>query len=168
MSSEPTKPDAAAQDAGADDSHMEAPSTSANQDDADSAEELMFGEIAILYRFDPNVKEWKERGTGTLKILKNPETGRCHLAMRRKNVFTVCANHFILPWMDAKPSPGNERAFIWNACDFADGKESHETLTAKFKNAEIAKQFKEAFDKAKEINSELVAKGEKKEEEKKE
>ena len=164
MSSEPTKPEAAAQEAGADDSHMEAPSSAANDVDPDAAEELLFGEKAILYRFDPSGKEWKERGQGTLKILKNPETGRCHLAMRRNNVFTVCANHFILPWMEIKPSPGNERAFMWSACDFADGHESHETLTAKFKNAEIAKQFKEAFDKAKAINKDLLPKeGEKKE-----
>lgn len=37
-------------------------------------EERLFCERAKLFRFDKDTKEWKERGIGELKILKNNTT----------------------------------------------------------------------------------------------
>ncbi|KAK8894761.1 Ran-specific GTPase-activating protein [Tritrichomonas musculus] len=166
-------PETTQEDANAvDDSHKEAPSTAANQPDPDEGEEKLFAEKAMLYRFDKEGNEWKERGVGLMKILQNKENKRCRILMRRNQTFRVCANHFILPFMELKPHTGNERAFIWSATDFADGTESHDVLSVRFKTSEIAQDFKKAFDKAREINTEELKKieggEEKKEEEKKE
>lgn len=169
----PAKPTTQSQeDANAvDDSHKEAPSTAANQPDPDEGEEKLFAEKAMLYRFDKKGNEWKERGVGLMKILQNKENKRCRILMRRNQTFRVCANHFVLPHMELKSHTGNERAFIWSATDFADGTESHDVLSVRFKTPEIAQEFKKAFDKARAINTEELKKiegGEKKEEEKKE
>lgn len=138
-----------------DDSHQEAPSTSPDED-VDKDEEQLFADKAILYRFHRESKEWKERGTGTIKILKNKENGRHHIVMRRNQTFKVCANHLILPWMELKFNGSSDRALLWQACDFSDGEESHETLVAKFKDATIAAAFKKAFEEAKEANAKLL------------
>lgn len=143
-----------------DDSHKEAPSTSADQPDPDENEDCFFADKANLYRFDKATNEWKERGTGVLKILRNKETNRCRLLMRRNQTFRVCANHFVLPFLKLKPFSGTDRAFIWTAPDFADGTESHDTLSVRFKTKEIAASFKEAFEKAQKINDEELKKTE--------
>ena len=168
-----TTQDAAQEDANAvDDSHKEAPSTAAEQPDADEGEEQLFAEKAMLYRFDKESNEWNERGVGLMTILKNKENNRCRVLMRRNQTFRVCANHFILPHMDIKPNSGSDRALIWRAVDFADGTESHDTLSIRFRTPEIAQEFKKVFEEARKINEEelkkIEGKEEKKEEEKKE
>jgi Ran-binding protein 1 len=92
-----------------------------------------------------------------MKILKNPETGRCRILMRRAQTFRVCANHFILPEMTLRPN--GEKAVIWHAADFAEGKEIQETLCVKFKGPEVVQQFKTAFETARVQNKALGATG---------
>ncbi|OHT00631.1 RanBP1 domain containing protein [Tritrichomonas foetus] len=135
-----------------DDSHKEAPSTATEQPDADEGEDQLFGEKAMLYRFDKEGNEWKERGVGFLKILKNKESNRCRVLMRRNQTFRVCANHFVLPHMELKSHSGSDRALIWTATDFADGAESHDVLSVRFRTPEIAQEFRKQFEAAREIN----------------
>ena len=45
-------------------------------------EEKLFCHRAKLYRFDPDSKQWKERGLGELKILKHNITKRSRILMR--------------------------------------------------------------------------------------
>lgn len=39
-------------------------------------------------------KEWKEKGTGDLKMLKHKETTRIRILMRRDKTHKICANHY--------------------------------------------------------------------------
>jgi Ran-binding protein 1 len=146
-----------ADDGPVDDSTKEAPSSVAEAE-TEPGEDKLFGEKAILYRFDREAKDWKERGAGVIRILKSQTTGRCRILMRRNQTYRVCANHFILPALELKPNPSNDKALIWHAQDFADSQAGQaETLSVRFKTAEIAAAFKAAFEDAKAQNAALLS-----------
>lgn len=48
---------------------------------------------AKLFRFFKDTNEWKERGTGDVRLLQHKETKRIRLLMRRDKTLKVCANH---------------------------------------------------------------------------
>lgn len=107
---------------------------------------------AKLYRFDGknDPPEWKERGTGELKVLRHKENGSFRIVMRRDKTLKVCANHFITPWMELKASTTNEKAFIYTVmADFADEQSKSECLAVKFATEENARLFKTKFEEAK-------------------
>ncbi|XP_056448030.1 ran-specific GTPase-activating protein-like isoform X2 [Gadus chalcogrammus] len=108
---------------------------------------------AKLYRFssDNDPPEWKERGTGDVKLLKHKEKGTIRLLMRRDRTLKICANHQITTMMELKPNAGSDRAWVWNTlADFADESPKPELLAIRFLNAENAQKFKVKFDECKE------------------
>lgn len=122
---------------------------------------------AKLYRFasENDPPEWKERGTGDVKLLRHKEKGSIRLLMRRDRTLKICANHLsecsslsarllfiffpimltglskslalVMPLMELKPNAGSDRAWVWNThADFADEKPKPELLAIRFLNAE--------------------------------
>ncbi|KAL8944710.1 MAG: hypothetical protein Q9216_000279 [Gyalolechia sp. 2 TL-2023] len=57
-------------------------------------EEQTFKMRAKLFRFDRDSREWKERGTGDMRLLKHKENKKTRLVMRRDKTLKVCANHY--------------------------------------------------------------------------
>lgn len=115
---------------------------------------------AKLYRFDgaADPPEWKERGTGDVKLLQHKEKRHIRLVMRRDRTLKVCANHYIQPWMLLKPMKGSERAWMYLVqADYADDEAKAETLAIRFANADNAKKFKVSFDEAVLAATELEA-----------
>ena len=49
---------------------------------------------AKLFRFDKEAKEWKERGTGDVRLLSHKQSQKVRLVMRRDKTLKVCANHY--------------------------------------------------------------------------
>ncbi|XP_051979684.1 ran-specific GTPase-activating protein-like [Xyrauchen texanus] len=116
-------------------------------------EEELFKMRAKLYRFasENDPPEWKERGTGDVKLLRHKEKGSIRLLMRRDRTLKICANHNIMPLMELKPNAGSDRAWVWNThADFADEQPKAEMLAIRFLNAENAQKFKMKFDECKE------------------
>lgn len=60
----------------------------------EESEEATFKMRAKLFRFDKDTREWKERGTGEVRLLRHKENGRTRLVMRRDKTLKVCANHY--------------------------------------------------------------------------
>jgi len=60
----------------------------------EEAEEQAFKMRAKLFRFDRESREWKERGTGDVRLLKHKENFKTRLVMRRDKTLKVCANHY--------------------------------------------------------------------------
>lgn len=112
----------------------------------EEGEITLFSMKAKLFRFTN--KEWKERGVGEVKLLKNKE-GKVRLLMRRDQVFKICANHMLARDMELTPMKNNSKAWVWVANDFADEEVRLEKLCIRFKTEEDALSFKECFDKAK-------------------
>uniref|UniRef100_A0A8C4DG40 E3 SUMO-protein ligase RanBP2 n=1 Tax=Dicentrarchus labrax TaxID=13489 RepID=A0A8C4DG40_DICLA len=107
---------------------------------------VLYSQRVKLFRFDSNTSQWKERGVGVLKFLKNTSNGRLRVLMRREQVLKVCANHWITTTMNLKPLAGSDKAWIWLANDFSDGDAKLEQLAAKFKSPELADEFKQKFE----------------------
>ncbi|RXM94056.1 Ran-specific GTPase-activating protein [Acipenser ruthenus] len=108
---------------------------------------------AKLYRFasENEPPEWKERGTGDVKLLRHADRGTIRLLMRRDKTLKICANHYIAPVMELKPNAGSDRAWVWNThADFADEHPKPELLAIRFLNAENAQKFKAKFDDCRE------------------
>ena len=66
------------------------------------------------YAYECEPPEWKERGTGDVRILKKPSNESARILMRREKTLKVCANHFILPWMNMKPNCGSDKELFMN------------------------------------------------------
>ncbi|XP_069612211.1 ran-specific GTPase-activating protein isoform X1 [Ranitomeya imitator] len=112
-------------------------------------EEELFKMRAKLFRFasENDPPEWKERGTGDVKLLKHKEKGTIRLLMRRDKTLKICANHYVTPSMELKPNAGSDRAWVWNTyADYADEAPKPELLAIRFLNAENAQKFKAKFE----------------------
>ncbi|KAL8793947.1 MAG: hypothetical protein Q9195_003460 [Heterodermia aff. obscurata] len=125
-------------------------------------EEQTFKMRAKLFKFDRDSKEWKERGTGDVRLLKHKDNGKTRLVMRRDKTLKVCANHYVVPDMKLSPNVGSDRSWVWNAAaDVSEGEPEPQTLAIRFANSENANLFKEAFIKAQQENEALFGAAEK-------
>jgi len=119
-------------------------------------EEQTFKMRAKLFKFVRESNEWKERGTGDVRLLKHKENGKTRLVMRRDKTLKVCANHYVVPDMKLSPNVGSDRSWVWNAAaDVSEGEPEAQTLAIRFANSENANLFKEAFIKAQQENEAL-------------
>ncbi|XP_065336958.1 E3 SUMO-protein ligase RanBP2-like isoform X2 [Cloeon dipterum] len=110
-------------------------------------ENVLFENRAKLYRFVDG--EWKERGTGLMKILESMETSKVRILMRRDQVLKVCCNHFIPSDIVLSHISGNDKTWSWAAQDFADETVRVEKFGVRFKTVEEANLFKDTIDKVK-------------------
>ncbi|KAH7100651.1 RanBP1 domain-containing protein [Auriculariales sp. MPI-PUGE-AT-0066] len=119
-------------------------------------EDVVFKMRAKLFRFESTTNEWKERGTGDVRLLQHKETNKIRLVMRRDKTLKVCANHAITSDMNLQPNIGSDRSWVWKvAADFSEGTPTNETLAIRFANSEVAEEFKKKFNEAKESNAAL-------------
>ena len=122
-------------------------------------EDVLFKMRAKLFRFHKDDLEWKERGTGDVRVLAHKETKKVRLVMRRDKTLKVCANHIITSEMTLQPNVGSDRSWVWNvAADYAEGEPTAETLAIRFANSENANLFKKAFEEGQETNASLSGK----------
>ncbi|KAG6838004.1 single stranded nucleic acid binding protein [Arthromyces matolae] len=120
-------------------------------------EEVLFKMRAKLFRFDATSTEWKERGTGDVRLLSHKETKKVRLVMRREKTLKVCANHNITVDMKLQPNIGSDRSWVWKvAADYSESPPTAETLAIRFANADNAGQFKVAFEEAQASNAALA------------
>jgi Ran-binding protein 1 len=112
----------------------------------EESEEQLFKMRAKLFKFVKESNEWKERGTGDVRLLK-----------RRDKTLKVCANHYsksaprstygvlqshadiraVVPEMKLSPNVGSDRSWVWNAAaDVSEGEPEACTLAIRFANSE--------------------------------
>ncbi|KZS97745.1 hypothetical protein SISNIDRAFT_546803 [Sistotremastrum niveocremeum HHB9708] len=121
-------------------------------------EDALFKMRAKLFRFETTSSEWKERGTGDVRLLQHKTTKKVRLVMRRDKTLKVCANHSITSDMRLMPNIGSDRSWVWKvAADVSEGEPTAETLAIRFANADNAQSFKSEFEKAQKINVDVAA-----------
>lgn len=114
--------------------------------------ECIFKDRAKLYRWAD--EQWKERGTGDLKLLRDKDTKKVALVMRQDSTKKIVAN-FILedePLCNLVPHAGSDKAFLWMANDYSDGERALTKFAARLQSPEKAQAFKKAFDEARTYN----------------
>uniref|UniRef100_A0A6N2KVZ6 RanBD1 domain-containing protein n=1 Tax=Salix viminalis TaxID=40686 RepID=A0A6N2KVZ6_SALVM len=99
-----------------------------------------------LYRFDKEGNQWKERGVGTVKLLKHKESAKVRLVFRQSKTLKICANHLVLPTINLQEHHGNDKSCLWHAADFADGELKDELFCIRFPSVENCKTFKETVE----------------------
>ncbi|KAJ3788836.1 ran/spi1 binding protein [Lentinula aff. detonsa] len=119
-------------------------------------EDVLFKMRAKLFRFDATSSEWKERGTGDVRLLAHKETKKVRLVMRRDKTLKVCANHSISANMSLQPNIGSDRSWVWKvAADYSESPPTSETLAIRFANSDNANEFKKEFEAAQKTNTAL-------------
>lgn len=111
---------------------------------------------AKLYRFDKDGNQWKERGAGTVKLLKHKVTGKVRLVMRQSKTLKICANHLVLPTMSVQEHAGNDKSCVWHAADYADGELKDELFCIRFGSVENCKTFMEMVQEVAESQNKKV------------
>ncbi|XP_071737943.1 ran-binding protein 1 homolog a-like [Rutidosis leptorrhynchoides] len=96
-----------------------------------------------LYRFDKEGNQWKERGAGSVKLLKHKETGKVRLVMRQSKTLKICANHLVISSTSVQEHAGNDKSCVWHAADFSDGELKDELFCIRFGSVENCKKFME-------------------------
>ena len=114
----------------------------------------MFKARCKLYRFKVRSKEWKEKGVGEIKVLRNKEHSNIHrVLMRRDQVLKLCASHWVISGLAFEQI--NEKLVRWLAADYSEcsGKHKYELdfHAARFKHESEAFAFKKGCEDALEI-----------------
>mmetsp|Transcript_39253 Transcript_39253/g.62158 ORF Transcript_39253/g.62158 Transcript_39253/m.62158 type:complete len:274 (+) Transcript_39253:44-865(+) len=109
-------------------------------------EEEVYSQRSKLYRWRD---EWKERGVGEAKLLRDRK-GRVRFLMRQEKTGKVVANHLLTthhPYCNLEPNAGNEKIWVWMAQDYSEEEMQEEKIALKFGSVELATAFKVAFDR---------------------
>ncbi|KAJ1297598.1 hypothetical protein BS78_01G388800 [Paspalum vaginatum] len=106
-------------------------------------EDVLLDMKAKLYRFDKDGNQWKERGTGTVKLLKHKETAKVRLVMRQAKTLKICANHLVVATTKMQEHAGSDKSCVWHALDFADGELKEEMFAIRFGSVDNCKKFKD-------------------------
>ena len=114
-------------------------------------EDVLFEAKSKAYRFVEG--EWKERGVGPLKLLKDKDSGKIRVLMRRDKTLKVCTNFFVKPGTKIEEHAGSDKAMVFTTMDCSDGdvRPIMVNMCCKFGSAEKATLFKEEFEKAMEV-----------------
>ncbi|CAH9076732.1 unnamed protein product [Cuscuta europaea] len=123
-------------------------------------EDVLLDLKAKLYRFDKEGSQWKERGVGSVKLLKHKDSGKVRLVMRQSKTLKICANHLVLPTISMQEHAGNEKSCVWHAADFADGELKEETFCIRFPSIENCKTFKDKIEEVAEDQQKKVGESE--------
>lgn len=115
-------------------------------------EDLIYKARCRLYRW--RSEEWKERGTGDMKILRHKTNKKIRFILRQDKTLKIVANFFIAesPLCDLKPHQGSDKMFIFAAYDCSEEEPAMEKYVIKLGNADKAKDFQKNFDDAKLFN----------------
>ena len=91
---------------------------------------------AKLYRFNKELNEWRERGTGDARLLKHRENLKTRFILRQEKTLKVVANHLLNPTTELQTNMGSDKSWVWVAQDYAEGSMTVETFAIRFKTTE--------------------------------
>jgi Ran-binding protein 1 len=102
---------------------------------------LIYKQRARIYRW--RNAEWKERGTGELKLLRHKENKRIRCVLRQDKTLKPVANFIISedPLCLLKEHQGSDKMFFFTAYDCSEEPAAVEKFVLKFGNADCKKIY---------------------------
>ena len=115
-------------------------------------EDLIYKGRGRLYRFRDG--EWKERGTGDMKLLRHKTEKKIRFILRQDKTLKIVANFIISekPLCELKPHQGSDKMFMFFAYDCSDEEPAIEKFVIKLGNVEKAKSFQKQIEDAQIFN----------------
>ena len=115
-------------------------------------EDLIYKGRGRLYRFREG--EWKERGTGDMKLLRHKTEKKIRFILRQDKTLKIVANFIISekPLCELKPHQGSDKMFMFFAYDCSDEEPAIEKFVIKLGNVEKAKTFQKQIEDAQIFN----------------
>lgn len=111
-----------------------------------SLDEPRFKMHGKLFTFDKDTREWKQRGTGDICLLRHAGTGKARLFVRRAKTLQVIADHEIVPEMQLTPGARCDRSWVWHApAGVSEAEPGVCGVAVRFGDAADANCFKDAF-----------------------
>ncbi len=105
---------------------------------SEDVEETVFKENVRLYRFDGSTNEWKERGTGSIRLLQNKsKKHKARVVMWRAGTQKLACNHWLQRGMKIDYHRPSFTALIWTALDFAEDKNIPQAFSCRFTNLQM-------------------------------
>lgn len=89
-------------------------------------------------------------GVGELKLLHHSGRNTYRLLMRREQIYKLVLNHAITSDLNISPMNNSGKAFVWAAMNHAEDGPQLEQLAVRFKNEEIARNFKSLLEQCQE------------------
>ncbi|XP_063901164.1 uncharacterized protein LOC135120757 [Zophobas morio] len=121
-----------------------------------SDETELFKARAKLWRYDMKSSDWKERGTGEIKLIKSNKNGLTRALMLRDKTFTVCCNYYLTPEMKLEVHCSHPKTWIYTVlADFSDNVCKTEVHAIRFLTVDVANLFLETFNSSKENNHKI-------------
>lgn len=120
-------------------------------------ENVIFKIRSKLFRFDKEMNQWKERGTGDVRLLQHKENNKIRILMRREKTLKICLNHFVNKAAELSENVGSDRSWVFHAVDYADGERDEAMLAIRFAKPEHAAEFKKFYDAAREYMGALTS-----------
>lgn len=102
-------------------------------------EDVLFDKKGKLYLLVDD--EYKERGTGLLKVLKHKETGKIRLLMRRDVIHKVCLNINLTPKNPITFQPKNQKFITFQCVDFSEETPKPGVFLLRFANTDLNNEF---------------------------
>jgi len=112
-----------------------------------------------LYRWVKG--EWKERGAGDLRFLKNKSNSKIRIVLRQDKTHKVVANFYVSGenLCQLTRMKSNDKSWIWTCYDCSDLPATVQKLCGRFVSKEDFESFQKEFEKAYEANSTTVKQG---------
>jgi hypothetical protein len=119
-------------------------------------EVCLFKERAKIFRFRNG--QWKERGVGNAKLLRNDKTKVIRFVMRQEQTLKPCGNFIIteMPSCTLNKMGTGDKSYNWACMDFSDPEKPEgglEQLAVRFMQVEQATNFKQLFEASQQFNT---------------
>ncbi|KAH7869467.1 Ran binding domain-containing protein [Lentinula edodes] len=84
---------------------------------------------AKLFQFDAASSEWKERGTGDVRLLVHKETKKMRQNLEGLHKLLRCVTFFLSADMRLQPNIGSDPSWVWKvAAEYSETPPTSETL----------------------------------------